>query len=278
MTGMSGSGKTSISNTLEDENYFVIDNLPPKLVRPLISILTSSKRLIKNILIVFDIRGGEFLKDFIMEYNEVKKSNNTRLLFIDASDETLIKRFQETRRGHPLLEKTLALSIKKERKLLKELKNNADQVINTDNLSAKDLNNIVRKDIILANKDNKKTKFNISIISFGFKYGVPLEVDYIFDTRFIKNPFYEEKLKNLTGKNKEVRDFVFKDKKTKQFFEHILKMILLVKDNYIKEGKNSLTIGFGCTGGRHRSVSFATHLCSALKKQGMSCKIINRDI
>ena len=273
VTGMSGAGKSTAMNTLEDFGYFCVDNLPIALIKKFADLSFDSKGKIDKVALGVDIRSGN-VNDLERVLDEIPQKE---IFFIDAGDETLIKRFKETRRTHPLVSQgRVDEGIALERKELKVLKERADYIVNTDNLLTRDLRSEMEK-IFVENKDYKNLFINI--LSFGFKYGIPVDSDLVFDVRFKPNPYYEEDLKHKTGNDKEVQDFVLSSPVSGEFLEKLQDMIRFLIPNYIAEGKHQLVISIGCTGGKHRSVTIANRLYECLKKdEEYGIKITHRDI
>lgn len=273
VTGMSGAGKSTAMKMLEDFGYFCVDNLPIALIKKFADLSFDSKGKIDKVALGVDIRSGN-VNDLERVLDEIPQKE---IFFIDAGDETLIKRFKETRRTHPLVSQgRVDEGIALERKELKVLKERADYIVNTDNLLTRDLRSEMEK-IFVENKDYKNLFINI--LSFGFKYGIPVDSDLVFDVRFMPNPYYEEDLKHKTGNDKEVQDFVLSSPVSGEFLEKLQDMIRFLIPNYIAEGKHQLVISIGCTGGKHRSVTIANRLYECLKKdKEYGIKITHRDI
>ena len=256
---MSGAGKSTAMKMLEDFGYFCVDNLPIALIKKFADLSFDSKGKIDKVALGVDIRSGN-VNDLERVLDEIPQKE---IFFIDAGDETLIKRFKETRRTHPLVSQgRVDEGIALERKELKVLKERADYIVNTDNLLTRDLRSEMEK-IFVENKDYKNLFINI--LSFGFKYGIPVDSDLVFDVRFMPNPYYEEDLKHKTGNDKEVQDFVLSSPVSGEFLEKLQDMIRFLIPNYIAEGKHQLVISIGCTGGKHRSVTIANRLYECLK-------------
>lgn len=270
---MSGAGKSTAMKMLEDFGYFCVDNLPIALIKKFADLSFDSKGKIDKVALGVDIRSGN-VNDLERVLDEIPQKE---IFFIDAGDETLIKRFKETRRTHPLVSQgRVDEGIALERKELKVLKERADYIVNTDNLLTRDLRSEMEK-IFVENKDYKNLFINI--LSFGFKYGIPVDSDLVFDVRFMPNPYYEEELKHKTGNDKEVQDFVLSSPVSGEFLEKLQDMIRFLIPNYIAEGKHQLVISIGCTGGKHRSVTIANRLYECLKKdEEYGIKITHRDI
>lgn len=275
ITGMSGAGKTAVLNICQDSEYYTLDNLPPKLIREVIILLQNSNMNRNKLALVMDIRGGEFFDDLSNEVQSLKEEGlNVKLLFIDSSDETLIKRYKELRRPHPNgKELTIEQSIHQERERLDYLKSLSDYYIDTSNMNIPKLKNRIEK--ILGNE----VVFNIQFISFGFKNGIVKEADYIFDVRFSENPFYVAELKKLSGLDEEVKNFVLGKAEVQEFMYRVEDLIDYLIPYFELQGKSSLTIGIGCTGGKHRSTAIAEELYKRYKRKanGKKVEIFHRD-
>ncbi len=277
ITGISGAGKSMVAKYLEDAGFFCIDNLPPLLMPKISEIFRQSYGKMDKIAFVIDIRGGELLNDFFPGLEELKQAGHTyEILFMEASDRVVIKRYKETRRAHPLAQEgRLMRGIIEERRVLQKIKDKADYVIDTSNLTPRQL----KEEITNIIGENKKyTGLIINLISFGFKYSIPIECDLVFDVRFIPNPFYVESMKRLSGKNDAVRNYVLEMKETQDFLTKLADMLDFLIPNYIKEGKSQLVIGIGCTGGRHRSVAIADAVYKILQDKNHRVVVEHRDI
>lgn len=275
LTGMSGSGKTKTIQIFEDLGYFCIDNMPPVLIPMLENVMGAMTEKFSNIALVIDVRVGSMIKELLGQLEELRKMYEVRLIFLDAEDDTLVKRYKETRRTHPLNDPDgLLASIEKERKMLEELKSNADYVIDTTVFKGVDLRNHLLE-IYNMKADNA---FEVKVVSFGFKNGIPIDADMMYDVRCFPNPFYIPELKNKTGKEKEVQDYVMNNPAAKGYFERITDMIEYIIPVFRGEGRGSLIIAIGCTGGHHRSVTFAERLTAYLNGKGFSATAVHRDI
>lgn len=273
VTGLSGSGKTVVSRFLEDMGYYCVDNLPAKLIPGLVDLWLKKKVEIDRMALVIDIREPNFLTDFpeVLKRLKIKP----KLIFLEASDETLVKRFSESRRPHPLARKKSILEgVRLERKKLAKIKAMADEVIDTTGLTISQLKELVARRIL---KDRQR-RLQINVVSFGYKHGIPLDSDLVFDTRFLPNPFYVDELRELDGHSKKVRDFVLKSEETEKYLKNLFKFIDSLIPGFLREGKSTLTISIGCTGGRHRSVVIAEALKNHLRQKKLDVKIIHRDI
>lgn len=272
VTGLSGSGKTVVSRYLEDVGYYCVDNLPAKLIPELVSLWQRRKAEIDKIALVVDIREPNFLKEFpaVLKRLKIKPF----IVFLEASDEALVKRFSESRRPHPLaLKKSILEGVRLERKKLAKIKAMADEVIDTTGLNLSQLKEQINKKLL-----KKQKQMQINVVSFGYKYGLPLDSDLVFDTRFLPNPYYIDELRELDGRSNKVRDFVLNSEMTKKFLEHLIRLIEFLIPGFIQEGKSTLTISVGCTGGKHRSVVVAEVLGRHLEEKKLKVKIIHRDV
>lgn len=276
VTGLSGAGKTQAIDCLEDMGYYCIDNMPPALIKSFID-LTADGKGIDKAAFVIDVRGGMLFDDLKEVLEEMKKDDiDYKILYLEATDRTLLRRYNETRRTHPLSEGGLAGSgIKKEREMLAELRNHADFIIDTSNMKSAQLWAEIKH--LLTSEESQKT-FMINVMSFGYKRGTPLAADLVFDMRFIPNPYYVKSLRSLTGNNAKVSKFVLKHQITQDFIEKAMEMIEMLIPFYTKEGKYSLTIGIGCTGGHHRSVAVANEINKRLQELGRRTTLQHRDL
>lgn len=274
ITGMSGAGKTAVLNLCQDNGYYTLDNLPPKLIKDVVALLRGAKVSKDKLALVIDIRGGEFFKDLYEEIEHLKneKDINLKIIFIDASDEVILKRYKELRRPHPQGKgMTLLQAIKSERHELLKLREMADFYVDTSYSNLPKLQYTIGK--VLGND----SRFLIQFVSFGFKNGILKEADFVFDVRFTPNPFYIKDLKDLNGMDAKVRDFVMADDNVIDFIDKVEDLILPLISNFEKQGKSSLMIGIGCTGGKHRSVAIAEELNRRFKDGNINSEIYNRD-
>lgn len=277
ITGMSGAGKTQVMRTLEDLDYFCVDNLPPTFIPKFMELCLQNQTKGLQLALVVDIRGGKFFEELAGVLDKLKNNSvKYELLFLDADDATLIKRYKETRRRHPLGDKNgISSSIEKERELLTAVKERASLIIDTTDLSNKEL----RKKIIAAyGTDGALPPMNVVVESFGFKHGVPMDCDMLLDVRFLPNPFYVPELKLLCGNDQQVIDFIAKKAVTKEFIKKLESLIEFLLPQYVAEGKSQLMIGVGCTGGKHRSVYMANLIGSWAKKANYSVQVMHRDL
>lgn len=278
VTGLSGAGKTNAMDWFEDRGFYCVDNMPPALIANFIELTKSSKKQIEKAAFVFDARGGAYFSDMKEYINLLKSDENIdcRILFIEASERTLIKRFNETRRAHPLATgSTTKEVIAAEREELKEIRDLSDYIIDTTNLKIAELKQEISK---IFEEGSGKSSFLINIKSFGYKRGIPIEADLVLDMRFIPNPYYLPSLKRLTGNNKKVSSYVLRQKVTQDFIKAELEMLEMLIPAYIKEGKCHLNIAFGCTGGQHRSVATADEVAKELRAKGYRVTLEHRDI
>lgn len=277
VTGMSGAGKTTVLKLLEDHGFFCVDNLPVELL-PTFEKLMLERGDDGQAAIGIDIRSGSSLP-MLEQYLQQRKTEEAlelEILFLDAADEVLVKRFKETRRRHPLADSdVMAEGIARERKALQFLRDEAKHIIDTSHLLTRELKQAVDSIIL------ERVGFDnimISVVSFGFKFGIPLTADLVFDVRFLPNPFYIEELRHKTGNDKEVHDYVMNSELAGAFLDQLEKMIEFLVPNYVTEGKNQLVIAIGCTGGKHRSITIASELAARLREnEGYRVRLSHRD-
>ena len=278
VTGLSGAGKSEATNALEDMGYFCVDNLPPKLIKKFAEVCKQSKGSIDKVALVIDIRGGIFFDDLFESLSELSKEQfQYEILFLDTSDEVLVKRFKEKRRSHPLAPGGRVITgIELERQKLRDVKDKADVIIDTSKYAIKDLREeMARK---FCDKEMPEKQMAITILSFGFKYGIPVDSDLVFDVRFIPNPFYIPELKPFSGNDEPVKNYVMEQTETQTFLQKANDMFEFLIPNYQKEGKRQLIISIGCTGGRHRSVAIANSIYETLRANNHDVYIEHRDI
>lgn len=276
ITGLSGAGRTQAMQSLEDQGFFCVDNLPPSFLVKFAELCAQSRGKVSKAAIVCDLRGGEFFSSLSNALSNLEKEGfHLEVLFLDASDETLIRRYKESRRRHPLSPHGRVLDgIQAERLQLEELRIRADNIIDTSYLSAPELRSKVAE---LFCKAQGLGKMAVSIISFGFKYGSPMDADLVMDVRFLPNPFYVETLRPLTGEHTLVQKYVFGNPIAQEFMEKYLALLEYILPYYVQEGKNHLVIGIGCTGGQHRSVAIAERVGQILKEQDYAINVKHRD-
>ena len=276
VTGLSGAGKTQAIRCLEDLNYFCIENIPPSLIPKFAELSYKVNDSVEKIAIVIDVRGGRFFDEL---FNGLKELNEMgykyEILFLDASDETLVKRFKETRRTHPLSRKGRILTgIQLERDMLSEVRRKADYVIDTSNYSVRDLKEKLKS---IYGCNEREGGFIVNVMSFGFKYGIPIDADLVFDVRFLPNPYYIEDMRKLSGNDNKIKEYVTSFEVTRKFIDMVNNMLEFLIPYYIKEGKSQLVVAIGCTGGRHRSVVMANAVYEHLEKNH-NAQFIHRDI
>ena len=277
LTGMSGSGKHTAFNAFEDLGYFCVDNLPTSLISRLVEMSTASGGEIRQLAIVIDSRLGESLTGFETLFSQIKQlSTRSTIVFFDASNEVLARRYSETRRVHPLgRDQSLLEGIRLERKKLSGIRSVADQVVDTSEFSVHDLRNWIYQDFQLAEEE---ATLNISLVSFGFKHGLPYNSELVFDVRFLPNPHFEPDLKEKTGNDPEVVAYMLKHPETGEILGRIHDMLEYLLPKYTREGKKYLTISVGCTGGRHRSVMLANELKKLLEQASRKVNLVHRDL
>lgn len=276
ITGMSGAGKTVAIQSFEDMGYFAVDNMPPNLIEKFVELLNTPDSKINKVAMVVDMRSRIFfdrLRGIVAELSNLPEVN-FKLLFLDASDVELVARYKETRRSHPLaIDGRVLDGITQEREILSDLKALAEVVIDTSELTPRNL----RARILERFSETKEAPFRIEVISFGFKYGLPMDADLVFDVRFLPNPHYIPELRDKTGQDKEVFNYVMNQEASEDFYKNLMDMLLPIIPAYQKEGKSVLTIAFGCTGGQHRSVAFAERVSKALLKEDWHLNTSHRD-
>jgi UPF0042 nucleotide-binding protein len=275
VTGMSGAGRSTAGATLEDIGWFVIDNMPSELISKVSELVDGSGAEMKRVAFVVG-RGGGDLDDVLPAVDALKAGRKrVRILFLDAADDVLIRRFEGTRRRHPQEARGVEESINEERKLLSDIRDRADLVVDSGELNVNQLRTPLME--VFSEEDAVGT-MRTSILSFGFKYGVPTDVDLMFDCRFLPNPYWDEELRPQSGLDEPVRDFVLSRPETAEFLEKLDGLLAMLVPAYIREGKSYLTVAMGCTGGRHRSVALAEELASRLDAHGMPTTVFHRDI
>lgn len=277
ITGLSGAGKSQAVKALEDLGYYCVDNIPPVLVPKFAELCRNSTEGIDKLGLVMDIRGGRFFDDIFESLDSLTRMEMPYdILFLEASDKALIKRFKETRRAHPMSrDGRLELGIARERSILEPLKNRADTIVDTSNMTANQLKNEISK---AYTEGFAPPSITITALSFGFKEGIPMDADLVFDVRFLPNPHYIDVLRPLTGNDEPVQAYVMAFDETKRFMEKLMDMLTFLIPNYVKEGKNQLTVAIGCTGGKHRSVTLTNKMADALKASGFRVVVVHRDV
>jgi UPF0042 nucleotide-binding protein len=274
VTGLSGSGKTVVSHFLEDLGFYCLDNLPIKMIPIFVDLWRRKEIEIGRVALIVDIREHGFLRTFPEIAESIRKKIPLKILFLDASDETLVKRFSETRRPHPLSRKSILQSVRQERAQMAPIKAMADEVIDTSTTSISRLKETITERFI----KRGKPRLQVAIISFGYKYGIPFDADLIFDTRFLPNPFYREDLRRQTGLDRDVRDYVLRSEESRAFLKELFRFIRFLMPRFVAEGKSHLVLAIGCTGGRHRSIVVAEELREMLAKRKYDIKILHRDL
>ena len=276
ITGMSGAGKTVAIQSFEDLGYYCIDNLPPELLSTFIKLMIESNKQPRNIAVVMDLRGGDMFNSLADSVNELEEATTVtpKLLFLDSGDEVLVRRYKETRRSHPLANSGLPLEgIKKERQLLSDLKGRAQYIYNTSKMKPRELREKIQEEFSSKNSQ----VFTVNVMSFGFKHGIPIDADLVFDVRFLPNPYYIEELRLKSGLNEEVSSYVLKWIDTKTLIEKLTDLFHFMIPQYKREGKTQLVIAIGCTGGQHRSVTLAEYFGKLLKADDKTL-ITHRDV
>ncbi|WP_142111089.1 RNase adapter RapZ [Rarobacter incanus] len=276
ITGMSGAGRTRAAAALEDMQWFVVDNLPPNLLPPLVELAARAGSTVRKIAVVLDVRGKEFFNDLQGVVEQLRQTPiNVQMVFLDASDEALVRRFEQVRRPHPLRpEGRLLEGIAAERELLAPIKRRSDSVIDTSNLSVNELARAMRTAV----HSEDPGELRIVVMSFGFKHGLPLDADHVADVRFLANPYWITELRHLNGHDAPVRDYVLGQEGAREFVTRYAAALEPVLAGYIREEKRHTTIAIGCTGGQHRSVAIADALSALLREGGHSVQVSARDL
>ncbi len=277
ITGMSGAGKSQTIKYMEDMGFYCIDNMPPRLFTKFAELCSSSDSTITKVAFVIDARGGALFSELVECIDDFEKNiGSCDLLFLDADTDTLVKRYKETRRMHPLAKDgNLIDGIESERAKLSDIRKRADYIIDTSDLKPKELRERL-KDIFLSEAED--TSMQVTVMSFGFKYGIPIDADLVYDVRFLPNPFYIAEMRDKTGLDRDVSDYVKESSVTGEFLKKLFDMTDFLVPHYIEEGKTNLVIAIGCTGGKHRSVTVATELYTHLISNGINAYINHRDI
>ncbi len=277
ITGLSGAGKSNAVGYFEDLGYFCVDNLPPTFIPKFAEMCLQSEGKINKVALVSDIRGGEFFTNLFEALERLEEMGlEYEILFLEADQETLLRRYKETRRKHPLADKGPVLeAIAKEKELLSEIREKADQVINTSQLNPTQLKERI---FHLYSPGKKEKNIYITLVSFGYKYALPVDADLVFDVRFLPNPHYEDQLKELPGSNSQVGEYLWKWPVTRKFYQMLLDFLDFLLPHYLGEGKSHLVIAFGCTGGQHRSVVITDELARDLEARGFRMNVEHRDL
>ncbi|CAB4653581.1 MAG: hypothetical protein RLZ49_287 [Actinomycetota bacterium] len=275
VTGMSGAGRSTATRALEDIGWFVVDNLPPTLMTNVVDYV-AQRTGSRKVAVVADVRGGQLFEELRESLAAIKTAgHDLRVLFLEAGDEALVRRYESSRRPHPLQrDDSLLGAVQRERSLLSDLRADADIVIDTSNLNVHEL----RRSIEASFGDDDHVALRATVMSFGFKYGIPVDADLVADLRFLPNPYWDPKLKDLTGLDAAVNDYVVASDQAQEFLTKYAELIDLVEDGYLREGKRFVTIAMGCTGGKHRSVAMAENLSARLVKSGVEVRVVHRDL
>lgn len=276
ITGMSGAGRSRAASVLEDLNWFVVDNLPPGLLHSLVAMMLQSGSGVKRLAAVVDVRSGQFFNDLVEALDELREAQlDYRIVFLDASDEILVRRYEAVRRPHPLQESGRILDgISQERQLLSHLRSRADVTIDTSGFNVHDLARTIRDTL----GDDADRALRINVVSFGFKYGLPLDADHVVDVRFISNPYWITELRHLNGKDEPVRDYVLGQQGVRDFITKYVDALAGILPGYVREQKPFVTIAVGCTGGMHRSVAITEAIARQLRDTGETVHTLHRDL
>ena len=278
VTGMSGGGKSTALKMLEDAGFYCVDNLPVSLIEKFVELISMPNSEISKVVLGLDVRSDQSFEDATRVLGQLKqKGYQFEILFMDAAENVLIKRYKETRRVHPLAsDGRVEDGVKKERRVLENIRRNADYVIDTTNLLTRDLKAELDRIFV---ENGEYNSLMVTVMSFGFKHGIPVDADLVFDVRFLPNPFYIDELKHKTGNDREVQDYVLSFEESETFLAKLIDMIQFLIPNYVKEGKYRLVIAIGCTGGKHRSVTLANELYRRMKDKGQyGIKLYHRDV
>ena len=275
VTGMSGAGRSTETRTLEDIGWFVVDNLPPTLMTNVVDYV-AQRTGSRKVAVVADVRGGQLFEELRDSLAAIKAAgHDLRVLFLEAGDEALVRRYESSRRPHPLQrDDSLLGAVQRERSLLSDLRADADIVVDTSNLNVHEL----RRSIEASFGDDNDVALRATVMSFGFKYGIPVDADLVADLRFLPNPYWDADLKDLNGLDAAVNDYVVASDQAQDFLTKYAELINLVEDGYLREGKRFVTIAMGCTGGKHRSVAMAENLSARLVKSGVEVRVVHRDL
>ncbi len=276
ITGLSGAGKSQAINCLEDMGYYCVDNLPPALLNKFVELSLQSEGKIEKVALVIDVRGGEFFNDLSQALQELKADHIPfEILFLEAANDVLVRRFKESRRRHPLADKrSLLEAIQLERDMLEELRGQANVVVDTSILDPRQL----KEKLYNQFSQHETNPFTVNLVSFGYKAGIPMDSDLVIDVRFLTNPYYDPVMRTMTGVDRPVIDYVLESPVTKSFTRRFLNLLKFLIPHYIKEGKTNLTVAIGCTGGQHRSVVLGNYIGQQLKKLGYNVLVQHRDI
>ena len=278
ITGLSGAGKSQVASFMEDIGYFVVDNMPAPLIPKFAELCMAGQAKYDRVSIVSDIRGGQTFDGLFAALSDLEEMGcDYKILYVEASPETIIKRYKETRRLHPLARdgRSLDEAVHRERTILEPVRDRAEYIVDTTALSTAKLRGEVLR---LFGSGGPQQAMSVSVISFGFKYGIPIEADLVFDVRFLPNPYYIAELRHQTGLDKPVYDFIFGYQQTKDFMTYLERLIAFLLPQYVEEGKAALVIGVGCTGGQHRSVAVTRALADFIRQKGYDAAENHRDM
>jgi UPF0042 nucleotide-binding protein len=275
VTGMTGAGRSTAAKELEDLGFFVVDNLPPQLVPDVVRLVDETQGRLQPIAVVVDVRSGSFFGSLQEVLAQGTTGRRTSLLFLEANDDVLVRRQEAARRPHPLQEGGRLLDgLRRERAVIASLRGDADVVIDTSNLNVHQLTDKVAE----AFGTEQTTSLKATVVSFGFKYGIPVDADLVADMRFLPNPYWVPELRHLSGRDREVADYVKERPDAKAFLERYVALIETVAEGYLREGKRFMTIAIGCTGGKHRSVAMTEEIAQRLREQGLDARPMHRDL
>ncbi len=275
ITGLSGAGRSEAAKALEDLGYFVIDNLPPALIGKMAELAQRPGSSVQHIALVVDVRGRQFFSELTEALKDLAQNGvDYRILFLTAGDDVLVRRFEATRRRHPLADRVID-GIQRERALLESMRAQADLVIDTSDLTVHDLRDRI---VGTFSRQPRETRLQATVESFGYKYGIPMDADLVLDVRFLPNPHWVEELRPLPGTDERIRDYVMTRQATRDFLEQFDEMLEVLIPGYLTEGKRYLTVAIGCTGGRHRSVVVAEEIADMLRRRGLPVAMEHRDI
>ena len=275
VTGLSGAGRSEVANALEDLGYFVVDNLPPTLISKMVELAVVPGQEIRHIALVVDVRGGTYFDQVSEALRDLaRRGIEYRIIFLTASDDVLIRRFEATKRKHPLADRVLD-GISKERAVLESLREAADLVIDTSNMTVHEL-----RDRVVGNfsAQSREERMQTTVVSFGYKHGLPLDADMVLDVRFLPNPYWIDDLRPLPGTDKKIREYVMGQSESKDFMKRLDTLLDGLVPGFLHEGKRYLTIAIGCTGGRHRSVVLAEAIAESLRRRGLNVGVRHRDL
>ena len=275
VTGMSGAGRSTVANALEDQGWYVVDNLPPQMLPPIAELLHYDSQPLSKLAVVIDVRGGEFFDEFASNIKTLRDSNvNLRMIFLEASDQALVRRFEQVRRPHPLQgEGGLLDGIAKERAKLLDVREAADVVMDSSDLNVHQLSTRILQEF-----GGGQDQLQLVIQSFGFKFGTPTDADMLFDARFLPNPHWDESLRSFTGNDAKVQNAVMSSELAKDFLDHVGEILETVFTGYRVENKRFISVAIGCTGGKHRSVTLANQLADMLSDENLSVRVNHRDL